>query len=377
MKAVDVAIIGGGIAGLWTLALLRKQGYSAILLEKSDLGARQTLASQGIIHGGTKYALTGHLSGAAQAIAAMPPRWLAALRGEGVVDLREANVLSRHQYLWTSGAIGGKLTAFFAGKVMQNRMTRLAPADFPAFLPRDFSGHCYSLEEPVLDVVSVVQTLSQQYADSIITQADWQEEDGVLYIRDTRYRPNYWIYSAGEGNEGLSGAQQQIRPLLMTALRVPSEAPDIYGHCLGMSDKPKVTITTHAYDYRNRAQGKVYWIGGEPAEQGIARDHIAQIKAVRTLLQETLPWLNPQWLAEEARYLTIPINRAEGKSGGKRPDLPTIVQHDNRLTIWPTKLAFAPLVADDIAQRLPPPQYPQPPLPKDTTLTIAPYLWIR
>ena len=59
----DVVIVGGGIAGLWILSALRAEGYQTILLEKDALGAGQTLASQGIIHGGTKYALTGKLTG--------------------------------------------------------------------------------------------------------------------------------------------------------------------------------------------------------------------------------------------------------------------------------------------------------------------------
>ena len=56
---VDVLIIGGGIAGLWTLACLQKAGYKAVLLESQSLGHGQTRYAQGIIHGGTKYALSG------------------------------------------------------------------------------------------------------------------------------------------------------------------------------------------------------------------------------------------------------------------------------------------------------------------------------
>lgn len=377
MKPIDVVIIGGGIAGLWTLAVLRQRGYSALLLEKSALGARQTLASQGIIHGGTKYALTGHLSGAAQAIAEMPPRWLVALRGEGEVDLRSAKVLSNHQYLWTNDAVGGKLTAFFAGKVMRNRMTRLATGAFPDFLPRNFRGHCYALEEPVIDVVSLLATFATQYADCVITHADWQEDCGVLRVNGMRYQPTQWVYTAGEANGELSVCPQQLRPLRMTALRVPADAPDIYGHCLGLSDKPKVTITTHAYDYRQPSLGKVYWIGGEPAEHGVTRNHEAQVGVVRALLQETAPWLDSHWVTDDARYITVLINRAEGKNHGKRPDLPIIIQRDNRLTIWPTKLAFAPLVADEVADKLLSPRYPQPSMINSASIEIAPYLWTQ
>ena len=51
--STDIVVFGGGIAGLWLLNRLRDEGYDAILLEADGLGAAQTLASQGIIHGGT------------------------------------------------------------------------------------------------------------------------------------------------------------------------------------------------------------------------------------------------------------------------------------------------------------------------------------
>ena len=68
----DIAIIGGGIAGLWTLNQLRNRGYSAILFEHNALGSDQTIGSQGMIHGGVKYALAGALSNSSETIAAMP-----------------------------------------------------------------------------------------------------------------------------------------------------------------------------------------------------------------------------------------------------------------------------------------------------------------
>ena len=65
----DICILGGGIAGLWLNARLRAEGYSTLLIERQALGGGQSSKSQGIIHGGTKYALQGKLTGAAEAIA--------------------------------------------------------------------------------------------------------------------------------------------------------------------------------------------------------------------------------------------------------------------------------------------------------------------
>ena len=86
----DVAIIGGGIAGLWLLNRLVKAGYNAVLLEQTALGGDQTAASQGMIHGGIKYTLSGSITGASEAIADMPDHWRSCLAGEGDVDLRGA-----------------------------------------------------------------------------------------------------------------------------------------------------------------------------------------------------------------------------------------------------------------------------------------------
>ena len=63
--STDIVIFGGGIAGLWLLDRLRIQGYQVILLESSSLGGGQTYASQGIIHGGLKYALGGSIADSA------------------------------------------------------------------------------------------------------------------------------------------------------------------------------------------------------------------------------------------------------------------------------------------------------------------------
>jgi glycerol-3-phosphate dehydrogenase len=68
----DVVIFGGGIAGLWILNRLRQAGLSAILFESGALGGGQTHKSQGIIHGGLKYALQGVLTQDAAAMSDMP-----------------------------------------------------------------------------------------------------------------------------------------------------------------------------------------------------------------------------------------------------------------------------------------------------------------
>jgi len=64
MIELDAVIFGGGAAGLWILDELRRAGLAILLLEggRRGLGSGQTIASQGIIHGGLKYTLAGLLT---------------------------------------------------------------------------------------------------------------------------------------------------------------------------------------------------------------------------------------------------------------------------------------------------------------------------
>ena len=65
-------IVGGGISGLWLAAELKARNIPCCVIEKNALGQGQTLASQGMIHGGTKYALDGLLTKAPMKLAQCP-----------------------------------------------------------------------------------------------------------------------------------------------------------------------------------------------------------------------------------------------------------------------------------------------------------------
>ena len=123
--STDVLIVGAGVAGLWLNARLRRLGYSTVLVERATVGGAQTLKSQGIIHGGTKYALHGALTGASEAIADMPRRWREALAGNGELDLRHTRLLSDAHYLWSPGTLAGNLTSFFASKAVRGRVDQV------------------------------------------------------------------------------------------------------------------------------------------------------------------------------------------------------------------------------------------------------------
>jgi len=353
--AVDVVIFGGGIAGLWTLARLRQAGYGAILLESHALGGVQSIAAQGIIHGGTKYALAGSMSDAARAIGDMPQLWRDCLSGKGEVDLREVRVLSQHQYLWSTQGVGSKMAGFFAGKLMRSRMASVDVADRPPlFQAPEFTGNVYCLDEPVIDVPSLMEELVRQVGDACfkiepdrlrLDPADpchlsIDSPDGLLNIQAERQ-----VLAAGAGNEALLQRlgrglpAMQRRPLHLIMARGP--LPELYAHCLGASANPRLTITSYPL-----GDNDVVWhLGGQVAESGVDRGEEDQIAAGRDEVAELLPWLD----LSDVRWASCKIDRAEiATPGCKRPDSWYVQIDKGIITVWPTKLAFAPRVATDV-----------------------------
>lgn len=364
---VDVVIIGGGIAGLWTLARLRQAGYQAILLEAQSLAAVQSGASQGIIHGGTKYALTGKLTQSSQAIQQMPQRWKDCLQGQGEVDLRAAKKLSGHQYLWANNNLAAKITGFFASKVMRSRMQHLPQQDYVApFNQAGFKGELYQLDEPVLDIHSVIEAIREQYADFVfhsrVTQITENKaaDSGYSYQlqlngEDKILTAGQLILTAGAGNEALLGAlhfkqpTMQRRPLLMPMLKGSAAVlPKMYAHCLGASALPKMTITSHSLSDSDGVQ-TVWYLGGEIAEQGVGRSISEQVKVARRALENVMPWLD----FSACQWSALAIDRAEPEMpDGSRPVEPAVFREHGVITAWPVKLAMAPVMVDKILLEL-------------------------
>ena len=112
-------IIGGGIAGLWLAAEYKALGIP-LHFRKEPLGFSQTLASQGIIHGGTKYSLTGSITNSTKAISLMPKLWRNSINGIGNVKLDKKILEQDYQFLWSSEKISTKVIGFFASKLMNS-----------------------------------------------------------------------------------------------------------------------------------------------------------------------------------------------------------------------------------------------------------------
>ncbi len=355
--STDVLIVGAGVAGLWLNARLRRQGFSTIVVERESLGGGQSVKSQGIIHGGAKYALHGALTGASEAIADMPRRWREALAGDGELDLSGVRLLSEAHYLWSPGTLAGNLTSFFASKAVRGRVDQVKGDQLPPALqdPR-FKGKVYRLAELVVDVPSLIERLAELAGDGLLagqTIEPLLENNELIGLRvDGRdIHAQRIVFSAGAGNAellasaGISVPAQQLRPLHMVLVKGPSLKP-LYAHCLGGGPKPRITVTTHP-----AANGEwVWYLGGDIAEaDGVAREPAEQIAVAKKELSNLLPWVD----LSQAQWATLRVNRAEpAQSGLVRPDNAFLADQGRLLVGWPTKLALAPDFSDRVLQAL-------------------------
>lgn len=355
--STDILIVGGGIAGLWLNARLRRAGFSTVLVENTALGGVQSMRSQGIIHGGTKYALHGALTGASEAIADMPALWRDCLAGTGEVDLRGVHVLSDAHYLWSPGGLAGNLTSFFASKAVRSRVAQVKGSDLPpALQDKAFKGKAYRLTELVLDVPSLVARLAELAGDGLLAGERIEalrEGDKLvgLCVDGREIRAQRVVLSAGAGNEallhelGLERPEMQRRPLHMVLVTAPTLKP-LYAHCLGGGPKPRVTVTTHPLSNGDW----VWYLGGDIAESGgVARNEAEQIAEAQRELHKLVPWIE----LSAARWATLRVDRAEPSQNNLlRPDSAFLAEDGALLVGWPTKLALAPNFADRVVESL-------------------------
>lgn len=354
----DILIFGGGIAGLWLINRLHAAGYQCLLLETASLGGNQTLASQGIIHGGLKYALGGNLSSESEAIAAMPDRWRAAMAGDDPVDLRNLNVLSDTQHMWSSGSVASRMTNFFASKMLRGRIEKLKRDHYPSALAdKAFKGNVYKLDDLVINTESLIDTLAAPVRERLLAfdmerdTLEWGEQGlNAVTVQGQRIEPALTILAAGNGNPALlDGAHQahllpeehsQLRPLKMLLVK-HDLGHRLYAHCVGTSNKPVLTVTTH-----DCPDGKVVWyLGGDLAEQGVERSNEEQLAAGRTELKKLFPWLD----FSDAQFATLDVTRAEPKQQSLvKPDNAYARRDQNLIIAWPTKLTLAPDLGDRV-----------------------------
>lgn len=359
---LDAVIFGGGAAGLWLLDRLSRQGSHVVLLEAHELGAGQTIAAQGIIHGGLKYSLQGLLTRSASNIREMPLVWRDCLAGRRVPNLSRTRIRSECCYLWQTESVGSRLGMIGARFGLHVTPEVLTPEQRPTVLA-NVSGTVARLNEQVISPRDFVADLAQQYHDRILRidaerglEFQLRSPGEVESIRLTNprngteleLRPRQVVFAAGAGNSmlrakvGLDAAVMQRRPLHMVLLRGP--LPQFNGHCIDGA-RTRVTITSDA-----DAAGRTVWqIGGQIAEEGVDRSEAELIERARDELAAVLPGLD----LTHVEGATYRVDRAEGATpNSKRPENVQVLWAGNVTTGWPTKLALAPILAEEIATRL-------------------------
>jgi glycerol-3-phosphate dehydrogenase len=359
---LDAVIFGGGAAGLWLLDELTRRGLDVLLIEATALGHGQTVASQGIIHGGLKYTLTGLLTPAAKQIREMPNVWRSCLAGEAAPDLSRTHVRSHFCHLWRTDSISSRLGMIGASLGLRVAPRPVDETERPQILA-GCPGTVARLDEQVISPVSFVADLAAQHYERIVrldVARDVEfEVPSAGQVRRLRIRipltaesltlsPRHVIFTAGAGNAelrtrvGLTTPVMQRRPLHMVMLR--GDLPQFHGHCVDGA-KTRVTITSDS-----DAAGKTVWqVGGQIAEAGVAWDRSRLVAQAQFELQTVLPAIDLRCV----EWGTYRVDRAEGRTAsGARPDTIQILRDGNTITAWPTKLALAPMLAREVAGML-------------------------
>ncbi|PCK00279.1 MAG: hypothetical protein COA45_00395 [Zetaproteobacteria bacterium] len=348
----DIVIFGAGIAGLWTFNRLKIMGYDVLLLEKETIGCGQTIASQGIIHSGLKFSLAGKVNALAQSISAMPQIWRDSLKGNGDVDLRGTTINANSQQLLIPSGFMGELTKLVTKKTLGNSVHEVAEKDWPEDIKNSgFKGSIINMNELVLDIPSILRVLADPYKPSIRKISVEEANTPFEFLKQNNIQTKRIIFTSAANNQKIAekyaqdkGLATQKRPLMQGMIR---NAPfPLYAHLVGKTDKPVASITTH-----KMSDGSLIWyLGGGVAErkkeanpQDVYND---MIKAFKTYL--------PNINLSNIEWDVLPIDRVEGKSktDSWMPDTPTIHHTDGALYCWPTKLTFAPMLADMIIECL-------------------------
>ena len=377
---INTIIFGGGITGLWTLNLFKARGINAILLENNKLGCAQTGLSQGIIHGGMKYALTNKITKSTDSIKNMPDIWQQYLNQNGEFPLKNVDILSDHQLLYTPKNLMKGFKQFIYQKMLTSKCDILPKnqyQQYPDFLNNSKFKNCLcKLNENIIDIPSLIKSLNNNTQDicfnynniiSYTPKSDNNPHEISLNIDNKNknseqisiYTDNI-ILCAGSGNPEIlqkldikSPPKMQLRPLHMVWLKADN-LPKLYLHSMQKTDKPLITISSHNINNNNNNNNKYIWyLGGDLAETGCELSEDKQIKRAKDILDDLFPDLFKNLDKKSIQCGSVKINRAEGaQANNKRPDGPVIIEKDNIITAWPTKLTFAPLVAEEIFSQI-------------------------
>ena len=343
---VDVAFVGGGVASLWLACLARDLGLSAVVIAPEPLGGEQTMASQGIIHGGAKYTLHGRPKKASPGhLAAMPPRWRRCLAGNAVagsgdIDLGGVTVLAEEVELRACTRRAG-LRKHAALRLLTGAAN--APAQ---------SGGARQIPDFVIDVESLLARLTGGIEGCLLPEKVAPEQvrrgdEGVagIDLTATTVIAQRYVFAAGAGNADLAprlgfGTDATMLRPLHQAWAVVEHTPPTFAHCLvrTFGTEPDVTVTTHSDDNKT-----VLYLGGHLATAGVARSAEAQVETAKRTLASALPHVN----LARAQFGTVRVARAEPRrSAAGRTDDAFLATAGNALLCFPVKLSLAPRLGD-------------------------------
>ncbi|HAB13443.1 MAG TPA: FAD-dependent oxidoreductase [Planctomycetaceae bacterium] len=376
MARPDVVIFGGGVAGLWLLDELVRRGHDAVLLEASRLGSGQSIAAQGIIHGGLKYSLAGSTTGSALGVKQMPGVWADCLAGRRDPDLGDVTVRSQTCLLWRGKSLGSRLGFLGARLGLEVTPRMIPPGERPDVLV-DHSGSVAVIDEQVIDPASLLASLAARHPHRLFlydpVHTDWRLA-GPGQVVELRIRhpwdslpgatlqiaPRSVVLAAGSGNAmlreraGLATGAMQRRPLHMVMVRGEAgRLPELCGHQVDGAHT-RMTITSSV----DPAGRTVWQLGGQVAEDGVSMGRRELVAHAARELAEVLPGLDLAPL----EATSFRVDRAEAATeGGRRPETQSLLIDGNTITAWPTKLALAPALAAQVAgvlDRMAPPAVP-------------------
>ena len=343
---VDVAIVGAGVAGLWLANLLTRRGFAVAVCDPGPLGGAQTIMSQGIVHGGVKYALGG--ARRSRWLAAMPARWRACLAGQDDVDLRGVEIAADAVRLAGVRA-RAKPRTLLAGRLAGGVAKRLAPT------PPPFGrGAVYATADFALDVPSLVRRLAAPVRHRVLARrvdagALTPGPQGVAGLRlaGRAVEASAYVFAAGAGNAALAErvgveAPMRLRPLRQLCVWPRAPFPPVCAHCLAgaFGVEPELTVTTH---------GPALYVGGEVASAGAGggpRDDAERIERARALLSEHLPGVD----FAGATFKVVAAQRAEPAAAPLGDAF--VARRGNAFVCWPIKLSLAPRLGDRLLAAL-------------------------
>jgi hypothetical protein len=326
---IDVCIVGGGICGLFCADLLRKSGFSVVVVQRGRWGAGQSCFSQGIFHKGYKYL-------------------------DKNVEHPLRRQLTRASALWHSYLLdpqnGFKLTSHDFRAVDYLFFDAMGQSCSEANL-RDlgFTGKYQTSDEQQVPSAIIVEKLLARLPAGFATPrgALIDRCDGMLKVAvpdiDLQVEPKFIVLAAG--GEGVTmfnrltglGLRSKCRPL--THVQMEGMPFSLTAHIFSDGSRPDVTVTSSIH-------GK-YWtwdIGGamtETSDQTVACDQTIN------RLKLFFPKLSV------GRTSSHSVERHEVFDGSS--DVASdffIYHHDNITVCLPTKATLVPLLGAAVCDRI-------------------------